>query len=129
MSNIKFNEEAVGIYSNDFFEWLRGNDKLNRYEAMLDTIEDFRDIELNLKAQKELEQLKEQYNLEKMEGNTSECKRSKTWNKIYSIVGQLQLRESDGDDSMDKPSCTTELEQLFNTLFITHTKATKLISE
>ncbi len=112
-------------YDINFFKWLHENNKLDRYEAMLDTIEDFRDMELNLKAQKEIKQLKEQYNLEKMEENTSECKRSDTWNKIYSIVSQLRLKELDGDDSMDKPSCTTELELLFNKLFITYTKSTK----
>ena len=114
-------------YDNDFFEWLRKKNKLDLYEAMLDTIEDFRDMELNLKAQKEIEQLKEQYNLEKMMENTSECKRSETWNKIYSIVNQLQLKESDGDDRIDKSSCTTEIELLFNKLFIIHTKSTKSI--
>lgn len=112
-------------YDINFFEWLRKNNNLDKYEAMLDTIEDFMDMELNLKAQKELKQLKEQYNLEKMGENSSECKRSETWNKIYSIVSQLQLKESDGDDNMDKPSCTTELEQLFNKLFIINTKSTK----
>lgn len=65
MSNIKFNEEADSIYDVDFFEWLLENNKLDLYEAMLDTIEDFRDMKLNLKAQKEIELLKEQYNLEK----------------------------------------------------------------
>ena len=129
MSNIKFNEEADSIYDVDFFKWLRENNKLDLYEAMLDTIEDFRDMKLNLKAQKEIELLKEQYNLEKMGENTSECKRSETWNKIYSIVCQLKLKESDGDDRMDKPSCTTEIEQLFNKLFITHTKSTKSINK
>ena len=57
----------------------------------------------------------------------TKCKRSDTWNKIYSIVNQLQLKESEGDDSMDKPSCTTELELLFNKLFIIYTKSTKSI--
>ena len=53
------------IYDINFFEWLRKNNKLDLYEAMLDTIEDFRDMELNLNAQNELGKLKKQYNLEK----------------------------------------------------------------
>lgn len=112
-------------YDINFFEWLRKNNNLDKYEAMLDTIEDFRDMELNVKAQKEIEQLKEQYKLEKMEENISECRRSKIWNEIYSIVNQLQLKESNGEDRMDKPSCATELEHLFNKLFIINTKKTK----
>ena len=114
-------------YDINFFKWLRENNKLDRYEAMLDTIEDFRDMELNLKAQRGIRQLKEQYNLEKMGENTSECKRSDTWNQIYFIVNKLELKQKDfGEyDGFDKPSCTTELELLFNKLFITHTKSTK----
>lgn len=54
-------------YDINFFEWLRKNNNLDKYEAMLDTIEDFRDMELNLKAQNEIQQLKEQYKLEKNE--------------------------------------------------------------
>ena len=34
-------------YDINFFKWLRENNKLDRYEAMLDTIEDFRDMKLN----------------------------------------------------------------------------------
>ena len=58
--------------SRHYFEWLKSNSKLNLYEALLDTIEDFRDMELNIKAQKEIEQLKERYKLEKMEENRFE---------------------------------------------------------
>ena len=96
---------------------------------MLDTIEDFRDMELNIKAQKEIEQLKERYKLEKMEENISKCRRSRTWNEIYSIVNQLQLKESNGDDRIDKPSCVTELEILFNKLFIINCNKAKSINE
>ncbi len=111
------------MYDTDFFEWLRKNNKLDRYEAMLDTIEDFTNIELNLKPNSELDELKQQYKLHKME-NEQAVKRSIIWKQIYEIVNQLELKECDYD-RIDKPSCTTELELLFNRLFISETKATK----
>jgi len=114
------------MYDTDFFEWLRKNNKLDKYEAMLDTIEDFKDLELNLKASSELDELKQQYKLHKIE-NGQGIKRSNIWKQIYEIVTQLELKECDCD-RMDKPSCTTELELLFNKLFISETKATKSTS-
>lgn len=64
-----------------------------------------------------------------MEENISKCRRSKTWNEIYLIVNQLQLKESNVDDGMDKPSCVTELEILFNKLFIVNYNKVKSINE
>jgi hypothetical protein len=56
--------------------------------------------------------------------NEQLVKRSNIWKQIYEIVNQLELKECDYD-RMDKPSCVTELELLFNKLFISETKATK----
>lgn len=60
-----------------------------------------------------------------MKEHVSRIKRSAIWHEIYNIIKELKLAEPNGDDNMDKPSCTTELEQLFNKLFITNTKSTK----
>lgn len=54
----------------------------------------------------------------------SNVNRSEIWTQIYSIVNQLELKESISD-TIDKPSCTTELEKLFNILLISHTQTTK----
>ena len=59
-----------------------------------------------------------------MEEYKSEVERSMVWKQIYEIVNNLELEKNDFDQ-MDKPSCTTELELLFNKLFISELKATK----
>lgn len=44
----------------------------------------------------------------------SECKRSDIWNKIYSIINKLKIKSSNDGDQYDKPSCATDIEELFN---------------
>ena len=45
--------------------------------------------------------------------NTCRVDRSELWHKIYNIVKELKLEHTQYD-SMDHPSCATELEYLFN---------------
>lgn len=44
-----------------FFEWLRSINKLDLWEALLDTVEDFSDIAHNLRAWKEIHIIEEQW--------------------------------------------------------------------
>lgn len=44
--------------------------------------------------------------------NTCRISRSELWHKIYKIVSQIP-REDTISDSMDYPSCATEIEFLF----------------
>ena len=62
------NEDLEGIISDadyiDFFDWLRVNDKIDLYEALLDTsIECQGDQPLRLQANDDIDQLKKDYEL------------------------------------------------------------------
>lgn len=49
-----------------------------------------------------------------MEETRAFVTRSELWDRIYSVVKKLKLANNGGDyDSMDHPSCATELEYLF----------------
>lgn len=45
----------------DFFNWLRRNEKLDLYEAMLDISEDISDLEYRHQALEGIEKLKEEF--------------------------------------------------------------------
>lgn len=48
-------------YNSKFFEWLNSTDKLNLWEALLDTIEDFSDLSQNIRANDEISKIKKEY--------------------------------------------------------------------
>lgn len=60
-----------------------------------------------------------------MEEYAVQTNRSIVWREIYNVLKELDLAESNGDDRMDKPSCATELELLFNKLFLVEINKTK----
>ena len=61
-----------------------------------------------------------------MKENSNNLKRSPLWYQIYDIVNQLELKEQGDYDRMDKPSCVTEIENLFISKYKVEIKKNKI---
>ena len=48
-----------------------------------------------------------------MNEKSNNTKRSELYNKIFAVVSQLKLADTNGNDAVDHPSATHEIEQIF----------------
>lgn len=103
-----------------FFEWLVENKKIDLYEAMLDTEEDFTEQLRRFEATADIEKLKEEFIKQlpkKVEISFSDVpdkvRRSDLFTKILNVVDKIP-RADCVEDAPDGLSVAYELEQLFN---------------